>query len=306
MHTHDNNTKENKSQSVSNGESLVESSGESTFQFVDNRPEAVAQRKLQEMANNSPHVSQLRTLQDMANNSPQTKQPIQMAGGKENWDKLKSKISITSDPIKMAGEIAGGKTSLNADGASMARRMDRKDQIASTGLLYNPEKIKNHLGKFADGAHAFITPEKNKNIKGDWGWGLDKNFVAPLSEADALVDKAQGEKGIFTLEEELGIPHLKPWSWASQEKNPENAMWRYIIPKPQDYKLDMASGKESGAYKDEWIAGGKALGGANEAVIDKIPRVKLLLEIAKGNIITEEVKFPTTRDYFDEFQEQKQ
>ena len=41
-----NDTQENKSQSVSNGESLVESSGESTFQFVDNRPEAFAQWQL--------------------------------------------------------------------------------------------------------------------------------------------------------------------------------------------------------------------------------------------------------------------
>ena len=233
-------------------------------------------------------------------------QPVQMEGGRENWDKLKSKISITSDPIKMSGEIAKGKTPLNVHGASMSRRMDRKDQIASPELLYSPDKIKNHLGKFADGAHAFITPEKNKNIKGDWGWGLDKNFVTPLREAEVLVNEAQGEKGIFTLEEKLGIPHLKPWSWASEEKNPENIMWRYIIPNPQDYNLNMASGKEIGAYKEEWIAGGKTLGGGYEAVIDKIPRVKLLLEIAKGKILTEEVKFPTTKNYFNEFKKQSE
>lgn len=45
--------KENKSQSVTKGLSQLQSGGESTFQIVDNRPEAVAQRKLQEMANNS-------------------------------------------------------------------------------------------------------------------------------------------------------------------------------------------------------------------------------------------------------------
>jgi hypothetical protein len=45
------------------------SSGESTFQFVDNRPEAIAQRKLQEMANNSPRMAQLKAFQEMANNN---------------------------------------------------------------------------------------------------------------------------------------------------------------------------------------------------------------------------------------------
>jgi hypothetical protein len=96
---------------------------------------------------------------------------------------------------------------------------------------------------------------------------------------------------------------MESWSWANKEKNPENVMWRYMIPKPQDYNLKMASGKESGAYKDMWVAGGKALGGANEAVIDKVPVSKLLLDITDGNIITEEVKFPTTNFYFDEYNE---
>jgi hypothetical protein len=50
-----------------------------------------------------------------------------------------------------------------------------------------------------------------------------------------------------------------------------------------------------------WIAGGKALGGANEAVIDKVPIEKLLLDINDGNIITEEVEFPRTNDFFEDF-----
>jgi hypothetical protein len=67
MHTHANKTEENKSQSISNGESQMQESGESVLQFVDHRPGAIAQRKLQEMANSSSKVSQLRALQEMAN-----------------------------------------------------------------------------------------------------------------------------------------------------------------------------------------------------------------------------------------------
>ncbi len=54
MSTHSQKTAENKNQSVSAAGAQMQSGVESTFQFVDNRPEAVAQRKLQEMANNSP------------------------------------------------------------------------------------------------------------------------------------------------------------------------------------------------------------------------------------------------------------
>jgi hypothetical protein len=78
MDTHADKTQEDKSQSISSNHSQIQSGGESTFQFVDKRPEAVAQRKLQEMANNSPQVSQLRAFQEMANNSPQAKQSAQL------------------------------------------------------------------------------------------------------------------------------------------------------------------------------------------------------------------------------------
>ena len=52
------NTKENKRLSPPNKISRKQSGSKSTFQFVDNRPEAIAQRKLQEMANNSPEAKQ--------------------------------------------------------------------------------------------------------------------------------------------------------------------------------------------------------------------------------------------------------
>jgi hypothetical protein len=61
--------KENKSRAVANSVNQKKSVGKSTFQLVDNRPEAVAQRKPQESANNSPQVKQLRVFQEMANNS---------------------------------------------------------------------------------------------------------------------------------------------------------------------------------------------------------------------------------------------
>jgi hypothetical protein len=63
MNTHADKTQENKSQSVANEVSQKQSGSESFFQFVDNRPEAIEQRKLQEMANNSPRAKQLKAFQ---------------------------------------------------------------------------------------------------------------------------------------------------------------------------------------------------------------------------------------------------
>lgn len=67
MNNHAEKTQENKSQSVANIAPQKQSDDESTFHFIDNRPESIAQRKLQEMANNSPQTMQLRALQEMAN-----------------------------------------------------------------------------------------------------------------------------------------------------------------------------------------------------------------------------------------------
>jgi len=51
MDTHADKKLENKSRTVANEVAQKKSSSESTFQFVDNRPEAIAQRKMQDIAN---------------------------------------------------------------------------------------------------------------------------------------------------------------------------------------------------------------------------------------------------------------
>lgn len=94
MNAHADKASKNKGQAIANGLTSLKSESKSAFQFADNRPEAVAQKELQELANNSlqvsrlgflqqlasnsPQVSQLRSLQQLANNSPQTKQVAQL------------------------------------------------------------------------------------------------------------------------------------------------------------------------------------------------------------------------------------
>ncbi len=78
MNTHANKTQETKSQSVANVIAQKSSSSESTFQFEDNRPEAIMQRKLIELAKNSPRAMQLKAIQEMANNSPEAQKAAQL------------------------------------------------------------------------------------------------------------------------------------------------------------------------------------------------------------------------------------
>ncbi|MDW3210109.1 MAG: hypothetical protein R8N23_09585 [Reichenbachiella sp.] len=52
MNTHADKTQENKSQSVANQVVQKRNSNKPTFQFIDNRPEAIAQRKMKEIIDN--------------------------------------------------------------------------------------------------------------------------------------------------------------------------------------------------------------------------------------------------------------
>jgi hypothetical protein len=96
MNTRAGKAQENKSQPVANTVSQQQSAGEPAF--IDNRPEAVAQRKLQQMANKSAQAKQAAQLQALANNhAAQKQQPIQK---KENNtglpDNLKTGIESLS------------------------------------------------------------------------------------------------------------------------------------------------------------------------------------------------------------------
>ncbi|GAA3610244.1 DUF4157 domain-containing protein [Flavivirga amylovorans] len=97
MNTHADKVQENKTQSVSNDHSQKENNSESTLQFIDNRSDFIAQRKLQDLANNSGQAMQLKAFQEMANNSPQHKQIMQLQASADNFS-IQKQQSIQEKP----------------------------------------------------------------------------------------------------------------------------------------------------------------------------------------------------------------
>lgn len=79
MNTHADKTQQSRSQSVAGEKAQQRNDGEATFQFVDNRPETVTQKKLQEMTNYSPQAQRLNAFQELANTALHDKSihPIQ-------------------------------------------------------------------------------------------------------------------------------------------------------------------------------------------------------------------------------------
>jgi hypothetical protein len=187
----------------------------------------------------------------------------------------------------MEAREARQKKTTTAGGAYIASQVGLKEKIGSAAAYITPEEREGHLGDFIRGAHAFVSNDAYLKIRGEHmteanfnAWGAGSNFVAPLADADKLVDQASadGGRGLFELEEKLGIPKL---FWVKQCKSADYGIWRFKVLKPEALNLRIPSGSEYGAYaswvdkagaahRGEWRPGGRTLGGAKEAVIDQI------------------------------------
>lgn len=141
MYTHADKTEEKKKQSALNGNAQIQRGGESTYQFFENRPEAIAQRKLQEMANNSPKVLQLRAIQLIANKSRQTKQVAQFQAVSN---------SVTASPIQRIAEPVKKNKVYSKDDAVTNLQESRKEgtnDITASWIGYIITKIKPKAGE---------------------------------------------------------------------------------------------------------------------------------------------------------------
>jgi hypothetical protein len=74
MNTHADKAAEANSTSIANGSATRQRHGRAASRLSDNRPEAAALLKMQDLAEKSPRVSQLRALQKLADNSPRVSQ----------------------------------------------------------------------------------------------------------------------------------------------------------------------------------------------------------------------------------------
>ena len=113
MNTHANKTKKDKAHSVTDETKHTQTGGEYTFQFMDNRPEAIAQRKLQEIADNSPKERQLNAFQKEENHTGLEKEANEMgekasisqgrsAQFKSHANNAKANLIIQRKPITVA------------------------------------------------------------------------------------------------------------------------------------------------------------------------------------------------------------
>jgi hypothetical protein len=194
MDTHADKIEEKKSHLASNGVSQVLC--EPGFQFTDNRPEALAQLKLQESANNSPQARQTAQLQAMADrHSSLQEEPIQKKARPEA--DRKGKNTALPDQLKTGMESLSG---ISLDDVKVYRNSDKPAQLQAyaytkgTDIHLGPGQERYlpheawHVVQQKQGRVKPTTQLKNKiNINDDAG--LEK-------EADVMGERSKQIKNI--------------------------------------------------------------------------------------------------------------
>lgn len=132
MNTHADKTSENKSKANANSLSKLQANRESSVQFIDNRPKAITQGEIHEMANNSPQVSQLKSFQEMANNRPQAKETAQLRTKANNQSAQQQSIQKKENNTGLPDNLKTGVENLSGislDDVKVHRNSDKPAQL---------------------------------------------------------------------------------------------------------------------------------------------------------------------------------
>jgi len=218
MNVHTDKIQEDKSQSVVDPIFQKKSARASTFQFVDNRPEALAQRKIQELANNSPSVKQLKVFQAKTDNySIQQQQALQK--------KATYKIPNNDlQPIQRVIKLRNG--TIYDKGAKNDKANVKKMKNSNGIFLFENQAALDKTNKGNNKGVKILSP--NKHIIGehhqqsrfqqavnDWGWGaqqmresLSENALMPSIASDQARQDANREEYQALPQEDTMVKNL--------------------------------------------------------------------------------------------------
>lgn len=227
MNTHADPTQENKSQSVANGVSQVQSSSDGLSQFEDNRPEAAIQRKLQQIANNSPKAMQLKAFQEMTNpHSQPTAQLEEMEDGdsKPQQKTIEKPKNNTGLPDNLKSGIE------NLSGYSM-------DDVKVHRNSAKPAKLQAHA--YAQGSEIHLASGQEKHLPHE-AWHVvqqKQGRVKPTKQLKGQVN-VNNDKGLEQEADVMGgkaaqlmLNSTPKIDRSFDATTKENTVQRYIIAK---------------------------------------------------------------------------
>lgn len=236
MNTLENKTPENKNQSVVSERSHKSKTGESTFQFADNRPETIVQRKLKGMTNNSPETNHFKTMNRMAQSQNSTNVIQRMKNTTPAPGKYRKQVSETQDQfrLRMKAEMDEAQQSATKDDYSQLSekqltkiRSDREKELDNlrSGNLDKGQVIE--ADKTVGGTTITKSELGHKSIrdgatKGSTDFSGGKGIGKGGSD---LKVKTLGSGNIGTLENGLQNPYtLQPHDTGGHSQRPRQGL----------------------------------------------------------------------------------
>ena len=151
---------------------------------------------------------------------------------------------------------------------------------------FGADMVNQHLSMFNQ-AHAFISNKNFGKILHEWkNWGSGSNFVSSLADGERLLKNAIRSNGISSLEGALGVT---PGYWSDNGQT--NEIYRFIVKDPGKFQIRLPTGVEGQAYTNEWLFGGRTLGGTPEAIINAMSLEEFKNNVSSGVIEIELVNF---------------
>lgn len=191
-------SKKDKNQIVSPGVQQIQGEGESTYQFVDNRPEADTQRKLQDKANNSQQVSQLKALEQMARHSPQVKQTT------NSETDTKSDFIQEEQPIQKEKNKTGLPDNLKAGTENLSGYS--MDDVKVHRNSDKPAQLQAHA--YAQGTDIHIAPGQEKHLPHE-AWHVVQQKQGRVKPTMQLMDQSAtpdtAKKNTVNVNDDAGL-----------------------------------------------------------------------------------------------------
>ncbi len=191
MNTHAHQSKENKNQSVVSKNNSKQKSGESNSQFADNRPESVAQRQLNEMANSGPGAKQAAQLKSITGSNSNVS--VQLRGIEEE-ELLQGKFETVQ---KKDPEVTENNTGLPDQLKSGIENLSGVS-IDDVNVHYNsdkPAQLQAHA--YAQGTDIHVAPGQEKHLPHE-AWHVvqqKQGRVKPTMQMKGKV-KVNDDKGL--------------------------------------------------------------------------------------------------------------
>jgi len=197
MQTHADKIQEAKGSSVANVTSEKQSDTEPTFQFVDNRPETMSQRNLQEAANNSSQINQLKGFQEMANRSPQIKQVSQFQVSDDTY--LSQQESVEKEVVQLKPAKVKGQTHLvKKKGESLMKGTPGKLLVHNESIDVEADKLRLKSRRGPNQERVGDYDERGEHI---YRWYLVNEIPEEIVEPGTYI-----REGTFNFENDHDLP----------------------------------------------------------------------------------------------------